>query len=407
MTHDTSDPFDRKVAGLMHDLAADVTAPPAIPRRVTVRARLGQAFIVGGVAVSVLLIVFAAGVALRATGARDPIRPVPGGPLEEERGSGGTYPCSVEPEPHQPPKDTKCVAKGEFEGTGWSMVTYPDRDGRCLDVTFIKEGEGGGGGGSCGVGDEQPTLGVGISSGDEQGEVAYGEVAPEVALVEVERENGDSFEVELYPAPQGSGLDVNFYLVLLPEDHAAIVAYNSKGEEIDRQKTNHEFRDPAEPLGPAQTVATGDVEGQPWVLEAYEQKQGDNVQICTELMFGRDETQGAGGGCSMKAPVGPHIGFSQSGFGQEFPNLIALVGTVSTEVVQLDLELDDGRVIPIEIIEGPADFETAFFVAFPPPADDGGLPGYLVGKDASGEVLDRVELCKDRIAGKNLTCTHG
>ena len=122
MTHDTRDPFDRKVAGLMHDLTADVTAPPAIPRGVTVRARLGQTFIVGGVGVSILLIVFAAGVALRATGARDANRSISPGLVDEERGSGGTYPCSVEPEPHQP-DDTKCVASGEFEDIEWSMVT--------------------------------------------------------------------------------------------------------------------------------------------------------------------------------------------------------------------------------------------------------------------------------------------
>lgn len=405
MTHeDTRDPFDRKVAALMQDLTADVTPPPAIPRRVAVRARLGQAFIVGGVAVSVLLIVVAAGAALRASGSREPIRPIatPTGPSDNERGSGGTYPCTVEPEPYQP-EDTKCVATGEFEGTEWSMVTYTDKHGLCVDVSFLKEGAGGGGGGGCGRG-EPRTLGVGISSGDEQGEVAYGEVSRSVAQVVVERESGDAFEVELYPAPEGSGLDLRFYLVFLPEDHAAIVANDSRGEEIDRQKTNHEFVEP-EPLGPPETVATGDVDGEPWVLKAYQQQQThDSISTCTEFMFGRDEMHGGGGSCSLEIPGKNHVGFSESGFGREFPDLIALFGVVSKEVADLSLELDDGRVIPVPITTGPAHFEVAFFVAFPKPAADGTLRGHLVARDSAGEVIDRSGLCDERIAGRGLTC---
>jgi hypothetical protein len=334
---------------------------------------------------------------------------------EEQRGSGGSYPCTVEPQPYQPKDGTFCVATGTYGSAEWMLVTYEDKKhGICIDVE-VTTPDGGGGGGGCGYKDDRG-IGIGVSSGDEYPDgIAYGPVTPSVDRLVLERENGETIELELYPTPGFAPPDTpRFYLVFLPDDAAALVAYDEAGKEIDRRDNE---LDPAPPfpestqLGPPVQVASGTYNGLAWDLQAYEERMGDDVRPCTELYLGKgDERFGGGGGCYLLP--GQIIGYSEGAYGEEYPSLISIAGAVRPEVDEITLELGDGTSVPIAIYRVTTDgdpnepFDVDFFVGFVEIAEGRVLKGDIVAR-SDGEVVKRIGLCPDFKAGDDASCGGG
>jgi hypothetical protein len=407
------DPFERRISSLMDAAAQDLVPGPSIPSRLKRRARVQQtAVIVGGLATVLLLAVFA-GAAVRALlPGPDSVRPA----SNDQRGSGGTYPCTVEPQPHQPKHGTMCVATGTYGDADWTLVTYKDeKHGMCIDLE-VTTPDGGGGGGGCGYEDDRG-IGIGLSSGDEYPEgIAYGPVTPSVDRLVLERENGEELELELYPTPGSAPPNApRFYLVFLPDDAAALVAYDDTGQEVDRRDSE---LDPAPPvpestqLGPPVQVASGTYEGLAWDLQAYEERMGDDVRPCTELHLGKgDERFGGGGGCYLLPDQ--VIGYAESAYGEKYPSLISIAGAVRPEVDEITLELADGSSIPLAIyrmsVDGDANepFDVDFFVGFVDVGKRGTLEGHVVARAANGDVLERHGLCPDFRAGSDSTCGGG
>ncbi|MGH2808012.1 MAG: hypothetical protein ACRDKT_12145 [Actinomycetota bacterium] len=408
MTTDMNDrdPFERRLGALM-DAASDHLVPaPSLPAGLKRRARVRQAAVALGAFAAVFLVLFVAGSAVRA------LLPGPDGGSEVaagERGSSGTYPCTYEPQPHQP-KDTFCVATGTFEDAEWTMVTYDSKDGICIDID-VTTPDGGGGGGGCGSGPDRP-IGVGVNTGDEYPNgIAFGRTAPNVARLVLELKDGNILDLELYPAPEGADVTGNFYVLFLPDDAEALVAYDDTGAEIARETA---FASPAPveestPLGPPVPVASGDFEGLPWKLNAYEEQMSDEVMTCTELYFGDDEDFGGGGGCGYEVPSQSAISFSEAGHGDDLPDVVSIFGVIDPRVDDVVLDLPDGEDVSFQIYRsatdrGPGGFDVDFFVGFVETPNNEPLNGTLIARTSDGEVLQRKKLCEDFRAASESTC---
>jgi hypothetical protein len=284
----------------------------------------------------------------------------------------------------------------------------------CIDIE-ITSATGGGGGGSCGDSPNRPFT-IGVSTGDEfPNGLAYGHTSPAVARLVLEDAGGGYTDLILYPAPEGSPVEGNFYVFAIPEGARALVAYDASGKELARDEQGVR---PAPPipestqLGPPVQVASGNYDGFPWELQAYEERMGDDVRPCTELYLDRgDERFGGGGGCYLLPDQ--VIGYSQSAYGDELPWLISISGAVRRQVDEVTLELADGSSVPMAIyrmgVDGDSSepFDVDFFVGFVDVGKRGTLEGHVVARAENGDVLEKHGLCPDFRAGSDSTCGGG
>lgn len=120
-----------------------------------------------------------------------------------------------------------------------------------------------------------------------------------------------------------------------------------------------------QPVGPAsesptpadQEVGQGMISGQTWRLLAYERAN----QLCVDLQVG----SGTSSVCGFDVPDQRHLEISESS--QRGVSRTAIYGVVSKAVLALQVTLNDGEQIDVDIIEGPAGFNVNFFAAFLPP----------------------------------------
>ncbi|HEV2756379.1 MAG TPA: hypothetical protein VG318_11465 [Actinomycetota bacterium] len=370
--------------------AADA-APPAPPlprRRVTAR----QVALMGAAGVLALAGTFGAVRVGSDVFAGPEMVPVaPGERMLDARGAGGEYPCELGSGPQD--EASACIATGERDGVTWTLGVSVERNG---DLCMVLETVGGpgaaGAGSSCGE-YEPGAIGLDQTGIGDLPLLAYGHVPATAESLYLEQSGGDSFELEIYPAPEGSPVHAGFYLVWLPEDAARLVAYGSDGEVVaDRDLDSS--RPDAPPAGEFSyvTVAEGTHEGVPWVLEVYGVNDDGREVTCTRVLVGPHLTRPYGP-CDASFGDGSAIGVSASS-APELPGWIALGGVTDPATGSVMFSLP-GREIEAQMFDSPPgpDPDLRFFVAFLPDEKGEPLRTTATVRDRSGEVVERRDLC--------------
>lgn len=130
-------------------------------------------------------------------------------------------------------------------------------------------------------------------------------------------------------------------------------------------------------FGPGVVLASGEVDGRPWKLLAYQSESG----LCVDLEI----EQGAAGGCGP-VPLDGDLVLMQGGiFGLD---KMILHGMVSERVAVVEVRSVEGHPVATSIIPDPGGLGVNFFVLFVPPD----TLGEVVAVDAAGNVLDSSRL---------------
>jgi len=196
-------------------------------------------------------------------------------------------------------------------------------------------------------------------------------------------------EVRLYDAPDGFRFPVKFYAVVpAPADATAfrIEIRNGDATVLIFARRSPDFAE--EPEYPGELVADGSHAGQPWVV--YVRTQGENR--CISLIWA-DEAYGSSEGCSSAVPEAESFQFTMNRFDGEESSTIVFFAALARDVARLELEIEGGETLPVQIQPGPPGSEVDYGVASPPLPEDGSLEGWAISYDADGNVLDRMELC--------------
>jgi hypothetical protein len=136
---------------------------------------------------------------------------------------------------------------------------------------------------------------------------------------------------------------------------------------------------PADHEGRAKTeVGQGTVSGQTWALVAYEGDSG----LCVDLQVGA----GTSSVCGFDVPGQRDLGLSESS--QRGVSRTAIHGVVSKGVSALQVTLDDGEQIDVDIIQSPAGFNVNFFAAFLPPDAE----AVVEARDSQGSLLETLQI---------------
>ncbi|MFN2587770.1 MAG: hypothetical protein ABR613_06620 [Actinomycetota bacterium] len=136
---------------------------------------------------------------------------------------------------------------------------------------------------------------------------------------------------------------------------------------------------PGDREGDAKTeVAGGTVSGQRWALVAYEGDGG----LCVDLQVG----DGTSNVCGFDVPGQHDLGLNESS--QREVSRTAIHGVVSKDVFELQVTLDGGEQIDVDIIESPAGFNVNFFAAFLPPDAD----AVVEARDSQGSLLESLQI---------------
>ena len=130
--------------------------------------------------------------------------------------------------------------------------------------------------------------------------------------------------------------------------------------------------------GPEILVAGGTVYGHTWSLVAYPSDAG----LCVDLQV----LQGSGSGCGWSVPHKDDLGLSEGT--QQGLSATSIHGVLSKRVAAIEARLEGGRVIPVDIVEGPPAFDVNFFAAFLPPK----AKGMIVAMNAKGDILQSQRL---------------
>lgn len=125
-------------------------------------------------------------------------------------------------------------------------------------------------------------------------------------------------------------------------------------------------------------VGRGTVSGQTWTLVAHEGDSG----LCVDLQVG----DGTSSVCGFDVPGQRDLGLSESS--QRAVSRTAIHGAVSKGVLALQVTLDDGERIDVDIIQGPAGFDVNFFAAFLPPDAE----GVVEARDSQGSLLESLPI---------------
>lgn len=385
--------FEEKLRSQLHDVAEQVEAAP-LPRTAARRTRFRQGFAVAAVLLFAIAVGGTSVALLTDTDEQPNVTPITDPDSgADRRGSGGSYPCA------HPQLEGECIAHGEYDGIEWWIGAHMEGDDLC--TSNVQEERTGLSGSGMGCGPHDPEkIGFGVSSGDDyQSGIASGEVSRNVARLVLERSDGPPIELQLYPAPPGFSLDVDFYNVFLPDDATRLVAYDSSGIEVAEQDAQlADFKFPrSEVVNPRTEIATGEEEGHPWSFVVREELMNGEIAPCTDVSFGREEEFGAGGSCSPSVPDKHPLGFSQSSF-ESGPDVIVVFGVVDSMASEVIVDLDRGDTYPAQVFEGPDGFrdDVAYYVVWVP--RDGGPPtppGHVIALDPDGNEVGREKLCGD------------
>ena len=130
-------------------------------------------------------------------------------------------------------------------------------------------------------------------------------------------------------------------------------------------------------VGPRIALASGEVDGRPWRLVAYESESG----LCVDVEI----EQGAVGGCGS-IPIDRDLELGQgSVFGLD---KMIIHGKVSKRVALVEVRPVEGSQVAASVIPDPGGLGVNFFVLFVPPD----TLGDVVAVDAAGNVLESVRL---------------
>jgi hypothetical protein len=197
-------------------------------------------------------------------------------------------------------------------------------------------------------------------------------------------------EVRLYDAPDGFRFPVKFYaLVPSPVDatafridvrngDATVLVFAPLSSESFAEETEH----------PGALVADGSHDGHTWTL--YVRTPGE--ERCISLVWA-DEAYGSSEGCSTAVPETESFQFTMNRFDGEQSSTVAFYAAVAHDVARLELEIDGGETIPVQIQPGPPGSDVDYGVAWPSLNESGSLQGWATAFDADGNELDRMALC--------------
>jgi hypothetical protein len=149
-----------------------------------------------------------------------------------------------------------------------------------------------------------------------------------------------------------------------------------------------DMESPSQPLLPTRpvVVATGEIEGHPWRLQANETESG----LCVNLLEG-------GRACfdvSTRPAVGVAVDFTvtEDATGTGRVSVAAVYGPVRPDVARIAIRMASGEVVETSPVGQDAGFAANFYVAHAPteiPADS--ELSEIIVYDATGNELDRLE----------------
>ncbi|MEW6059885.1 MAG: hypothetical protein AB1551_07095 [Actinomycetota bacterium] len=216
------------------------------------------------------------------------------------------------------------------------------------------------------------------------GTLVYGDVAPEVARVEIRTSSGDAIPVTPVALPQSLGVDDRVAWGVVPggDEHATMIGFDANGDILGN---------PTYPLGPDVTLGTGENEGASWTLTLTHDNLGYGVAFTYEGL-------GGGGGSGISLRHGEVFGGGMGSGGHWYPGHDEtkpplpqeITGLVTADAARVEYELTDGTIIEAHVYEMPDVLEArakAFLVFVP--NDVLVVAGDMVAYDSNGEELGR------------------
>jgi hypothetical protein len=201
-------------------------------------------------------------------------------------------------------------------------------------------------------------------------------------------------EVQLFDAPEGFPFPVRFYAVVPGVDDAhALLVVMSDGDETVLIMSQPDLPE----RHPFELVAAGIHEGYEWELLA----RTIGEERCIRLHWA-DEEFGSGEGCSTAVPRAESAQYTMVRFGGDKSSTVAFYAAVSKDVSSLDLNLDDGTVMELEILGGSEAGDVDYAVGWLPLDENGSTGGFATARDAEGNALGTMELCE--LAGPLTSC---
>jgi hypothetical protein len=288
------------------------------------------------------------------------------------------------------------VASGEFQEMSWELHARDGAEGEiCRFVTTEHRTGGGGGGPACDPVDDGEIALSNLETGGLR--LVDGMVPPTVTRLVLELDSGKTRELDLYDPPSSVKERALFFAVVLPAAvRGELVAYEGDGEIFDRQTANLTADlEPLRKTGPKLVVAEGKFASTlPWRIDGRATDEGP----CVYFLLGKWEKYGGGGGCDLYGHYERKILSVHHTAFESVVDVTPVFGSLSSEVVEVRITMEDGSTVPVEVFAPPDGFDpeglgvndVRFYLAFPPSSSQQGTVEAL---DANGEILQEHSLC--------------
>ncbi len=171
-----------------------------------------------------------------------------------------------------------------------------------------------------------------------------------------------------------------------------LVAYNKAGNVLAQQRSRNELRTPAPGPGSGQRPRPLDLSGRTPLIEITTRRTGRPIRL---YVFERDGERcralvspgGIGSGCGGRSPRPDEVAVAPNQIGAAPGGMLLLWGEVGSEIAQLELRFEDGRIEQLPLVEQFALYQVdpADFVA-------GRRPLRLVGRDSNGNAVGERKL---------------
>lgn len=175
-----------------------------------------------------------------------------------------------------------------------------------------------------------------------------------------------------------------------------LVAYDEAGKELARQESRAQLNPSGRGSGPPQRPQPIDLNGRVPLIEIKTRRTGRPIQLYViENTAERDGQRcrvlvspgGTGSGCGGRSPKPTEVSVHPNQIGSAPRGMFLLWGEVGSEIAQLELRFEDGRVERLPLAKQFALYQvdSADFIA-------GRRPLVLIGRDASGKVVGERKL---------------